>query len=259
MSAVGHNTAICYTQRKIGALPVGNNSDEVKQTNEIKFAPLLLDAIDIENKNITSDALHTQTAFANYIVDERNAHYFFCVKGNQPTLLEDIVYYFSQNKREADYIDFEPGEHGRIETRKIWTTTALNDYLEFPHVAQVYMIQREFISKKTGKTTNEIAYGITSRSATEVDAKQISGIVRNHWSIENKCHYVIDWNYDEDRSRIRKGNGPENITRLRRYAIGLIKSKPIKSVSQKMRQFGFNVRVVFDYLKMTVNSQNAIA
>jgi predicted transposase YbfD/YdcC len=58
---------------------------------------------------------------------------------------------------------------------------------------------------------------------------------RGQWSSENSCHYVLDWNFDEDRSRIRTGYGPENITRLRRFAIGVIKSKGAGSVAQKMR------------------------
>ncbi|MGD0663709.1 MAG: hypothetical protein ABSD38_37210, partial [Syntrophorhabdales bacterium] len=59
---------------------------------------------------------------------------------------------------------------------------------------------------------------------------------------------------DEDRSRIRTGNGPENVTRLRRFAIGVIKSKGVRSVAQKMRELTLNVRLVFDYLRMTENS-----
>ena len=59
---------------------------------------------------------------------------------------------------------------------------------------------------------------------------------------------IVDWNYDEGRSRIRKGHGPENITRLRRFAISMIKSKGVRSVPQKMRQLMRNVRLVFDYL-----------
>ena len=70
----------------------------------------------------------------------------------------------------------------------------------------------------------------------------------------HSCHYIIDWNYDEDRSRISVGYGPENITRLRRFAIGVIKSKGVSSVAQKMRQLTRNVRLVLDYLKMTTNS-----
>ena len=77
---------------------------------------------------------------------------------------------------------------------------------------------------------------------------------REHWSIENSCHYIIDWNYDEDRSRIRTGYGPENMTRLRRFAVGIIKSKGVRSVAQKMRELTMNTRLVFDYLKMTRNT-----
>lgn len=77
---------------------------------------------------------------------------------------------------------------------------------------------------------------------------------RGHWSIENSCHYIIDWNFHEDRSRIKTGHGPENITRLRRFAISIIKSKGVRSVAQKMRQLMLNVRLVFDYLRMTENS-----
>ncbi len=70
-------------------------------------------------------------------------------------------------------------------------------------------------------------------SAEQADAQTVLATNRGHWSIENSCHYIIDWNYDEDRSRIRTGYGPENITRLRRFAIGVIKSKSVASVAQK--------------------------
>ena len=73
-------------------------------------------------------------------------------------------------------------------------------------------------------------------------------------AIENSCHYILDWNYDEDRGRIRTGYGPENVTRLRRFAIGVIKSKGVRSVAQKTRQLSFNARLVFDYLRMTKNA-----
>jgi len=89
---------------------------------------------------------------------------------------------------------------------------------------------------------------------TMCNAQQILKTNHNHWRIENSCHYIIDWNFDEDRSRIRTGYGPENITRLRRFAVGILKSRGVYSVSQTMRQLTMNVRLVFDYLKMTKNS-----
>ncbi|TAL50485.1 ISAs1 family transposase, partial [Patescibacteria group bacterium] len=203
----------------------------------------LLDAVDIEGKVITADALLTQREFANYLVLKRKAHYHFTVKGNQPTLLSDIEFYF-RNRQEPGFVEHTPPDHGRIETRKIWVSAELNDYLNFPHVGQAFVIERHSIDKKTGKSSFEIAYGITSQSPKEADAQSVLATNRGHWSIENSCHYVIDWNYDEDRSRISTGYGPENITRLRRFAIGVIKSKGVSSVAQKMRQLTRSVRMV---------------
>lgn len=213
----------------------------------------LLDSIDIEGKVITADALLTQREFATYLVLKRKAHYHFTVKGNQPTLLADIEFFF-RNRQEPNFIDHAPPDHGRIETRKIWVTTELNDYLNFPHVGQAFVIERHCTDKKTGKYSVEVSYGITSQSPEQANAQSVLATNRGHWSIENSCHYILDWNYDEDRSRISIGYGPENITRLRRFAIGVIKSKGVSSVAQKMRQLTRNVRMVLDYLKMTNNS-----
>jgi predicted transposase YbfD/YdcC len=235
----------------VGALPV-ENSDEVKQTNEIKTAIPLLEPIDMEGKDITGDAMLTQVNIAKYIVSKQG-HYHFTVKGNQPGLFQDIALCF-ENRREPDYIEYGACEHGRIEVRKIWTTTELNGYLNFPHVGQAFVIERECTQKKSGKYSKDIAYGVTSRAPEQADPKRVLKINRGHWCIENSCHYIIDWNYDEDRSRIRTGHGPENMTRLRRLAIGLIKSKGARSVAQKMRRLTFRTRMVFDYFRMTENS-----
>jgi predicted transposase YbfD/YdcC len=215
----------------------------------------LLDAIDIKDKTITADALLTQREFAAYLV-MRKAHYHFTVKGNQPTLLEDIKLHFN-SRQQPDHINVTPPDHGRIEIRKIWITTELNDYLDFPHVGQAFVIERHCTDKKSGKCTCEVAYGITSQLPQQADAQSVLSTNRSHWCIENSCHYIIDWNYDEDRSRISTGYGPENISRLRRFAIGLIKSKGPANVAQKMRQLMRNVRMVFDYLRMTENSRPA--
>ena len=74
-----------------------------------------------------------------------------------------------------------------------------------------------------------------------------------HWTIENRCHYASDWNFDED--RIRTGHDPGNITRLRRFAADVIQviSDGKSSVSQNMQQLNRNTRLVFDYLRMTNN------
>jgi len=213
----------------------------------------LLDSVDLQDKDITADALHTQRKLAEYLVDQRQAHYHFTVKANQATLLEDVALVF-QDRKQPHFVTHDPPDHGRIETRNIWTTTDLNSYLNFPHVGQAFAIERIAIHKKTGTSSREMAYGITSRSPQQADARRLLKINRGHWTIENSCHYILDWNYDEDRCRIRTGYGPENMTRLRRFAISLIKSKGVRSVAQKMRQLNKNTRLVFDYLRMTSNS-----
>ena len=236
----------------MGTLPVAGG-EEQKQTNEIGMAIPLLEGCDIAGKDITGDALLTQRALASYIV-ARQAHYHFTAKGNQPTLHSDIGLLF-EKRGVADFVEAALAEHGRIETRRIWCSTALNDYLDFPHVGQVFRIERESLYKKTGVITRETALGITRRTPREASPKRVLAVNRGHWSIES-VHNIIDWNYDEDRGRIRTGFGPENITRLRRFAVGILKSfqKSAQSVAEMMRKLAFNTRLVFDYLRMTQNS-----
>ena len=212
----------------------------------------LLEALDIKGKEVSADALLTQRRFARYLVEERQAHYHFTVKANQPGLLEALAFYF-QERGQPHFVEHTPPDHGRLETRKIWITTELNSYLDFPHVGQAFLIERHVTKKKTGATSREIAYGLTSRTPEQADPQRVLQVNRGHWVIES-CHYMIDWNYDEDRSRIRTGHGPENITRLRRFAIGVLKSKGRGGVAEKMRRLTRNVRLVFDYLRMSENS-----
>ncbi len=224
-----------------------------KQTNEIKIAAPLLAPLDIDGMLITADALLTQREFARHLVEDRKAHYHFTVKANQKTLLNDIQHFFENSTALPDVNATNHG-HGRIETRTIWVTTALNEYLDFPYVAQVFAIQREVFHKKTKKTSCELIYGITSQKNIEAKPVDILRSNRAHWCIENSCHYILDWNYNEDRCRIRTQYGPENITRIRRFAIGVIKAISLKGVAETMRDLTMNVRLVFDYLKMTKNS-----
>ena len=212
----------------------------------------LLEGMDITAKTITADALLTQRELARYLVEEREAHYVFTVKDNQPTLREDIRLFF-ERRDEPDFREPLTLEHGRLESRAIWTTTQLNDYLEFPCVGQAFAIERLRIDKKTGETSTEVVYGLTDHSPQSADPARLLAFNRAHWGIEAH-HYILDWNWDEDRCTIRTGHGPENITRLRRFATGLIKSKSRDSVAATIDKLARNVRRVFDYLRMTDNS-----
>ena len=142
----------------------------------------LLAGCDIVGKDITGDALLTQRALASYIV-ERQAHYHFTAKGNQPTLARDIGLAF-ERRGVADFVQVTPADHGRVETRRIGCSTALNAYLDFPHVGQVFLIERECIKKKTGELTCEIALGLTSRTPLEASPQRLLAINRGHWAIE---------------------------------------------------------------------------
>ncbi len=235
----------------MGALPVAG-SDEQKRTNEIGRAVPLPHGGQVAGKGGTADALLKQRNLAQYLIG-RGAHYSFTVESNPPSLERDIALLF-ERRGVPDFVEVAPPDHGRIETRRIRCSTALNTHLDFPHVGQAVLIERESIEKKTGKRSHEIALGITSQTPNEASAQQVPAINRGHWSIES-THHIIDWNHDEDRSRIRTGHGPENITRLRRFAIGILKSfQTTESIAQMMRKLCFCTRRVFDYLRMTKNA-----
>ncbi len=235
--------------KKVGLIPVAG-SDEFKQTNEIKIAAPLLESIELEGVVVTADALLTQCEFGRHLVEDRKAHYHFTVKANQKNLLDDISVYF-QDRGAADFTEPAELDHGRIESRKIWLTAALNDHLTFPYVGQAFAIERNVTIKKTGKTSQEIIFGITSQTPEQACPEKVLATNRGHWAIENGCHYIIDAIYDEDRSQIRTGHGPANMTRLRRFAVGLLKSRGVKNIAQKMRQMSYKARMLFDYLRMT--------
>lgn len=217
----------------------------------------LLAGCELAGRDITADALLTQRALAEHIV-RQGAHYHFTVKGNQPALQAAIALYFKE-RGAPDYTQTPTLAHGRIETRRIWCTDALNDYLDFPHVGQCFLIERESVEKTTGKHSSEVVLGITSRPSHNACPERLLKLNRGHWTIEAK-HHKLDWNYDEDRSRIRTGRGPENITRLRRFALGVLKSfqKPGQSIAAMMRRLGRRSRTVMDYLRLTSNSRAAV-
>ena len=213
----------------------------------------VLEALDLTGKTLTTDALLTPRTRAAYRL-EHDAHDVFTVKDNQPTLLADIRLIF-EGRAQPDFRESLTLAHGRIEQRAIWTTTRLNAYLNFPGVGQAFVIERHTVAKKTGKTSTETVYGLTDHTPDRADAAAILAFNRGHWTIENSCHYILDWNWDEDRCTLRTGHGPANITALRRFAIGAIKAKSRDTVAATLQRLARNVRLVFDYLGMTENSR----
>ncbi len=123
-----------------------------------------------------------------------------------------------------------------MEVRRIWTSTELNDYVEFPHCGQVAVIERLTEHLKSGKTTQERVYVITSLSPEQADAARLLELNRGHWGIENRSHWVRDVTFDEDRSSIRSGNGPWMMAALRNFAISLLRLNGWQNVASGLRE-----------------------
>ena len=113
-------------------------------------------------------------------------------------------------------------------------------------------MRRETVEVKSGKRRCETACGVTSLTPRAASPQRLLALNRGHWMSE-ATHHILDWSFDEDRSRIRSGHGPENMTRLRRFAIGLIKGRGL-AVAETMRNLARNPRRVLDLLKMTANT-----
>lgn len=133
--------------------------------------------------------------------------------------------------------------HGRLEQRAIRTSTALNDYVDFPHVGQVFCIRRtttdlEGKVVKGRKSITERVYGLTSLSPQHASPAELLAYNRGHWEIENRLHYVRDVAYDEDRSQVRRGRRPHAMATLRNVAISLLRLGGVENIAAATRYLG---------------------
>jgi hypothetical protein len=133
--------------------------------------------------------------------------------------------------------------HGRLERRTLKATTALNEYLDWPGVAQVGQI--ESVVQQDGKTCHEIRSFITSVPRKQADADQLLQWARGHWSIENRSHYVRDVTLGEDASRVRKGSGPEVMAAIRNAAIGFLRFTGATNIAETIRRNASQVGQLF--------------
>jgi hypothetical protein len=111
--------------------------------------------------------------------------------------------------------------HGRIETRRIECSTALNGYINFPYAAQVFRLERIVTDLKGNNQRREMSYGVTSLPSDKATPADLLKLSRCHWRIENSLHWVRDVTFDEDRSQVRTGAGPRLMATLRNLAISL--------------------------------------
>ncbi len=221
------------------AMVLGQFKTEEK-SNEITAIPQLLDLLSIESATITIDAMGCQKKIAKKIIDKK-ANYVLAVKDNQPSLHQEIANFFTTHEAleyQGSGYKFKQHEeidkgHGRIEIRKY---TALDEimwmdgFATWEGIKSIAMVESTRIINN--KTTNETRYYISSLPA---NVNYLSKAIRSHWGIENSLHWVLDVTFNEDQSRIRKGNAPQNIAMVKHVALNLLKQaqKKLKGISVK--------------------------
>ena len=124
------------------------------------------------------------------------------------------------------------GGHGRVEERTLKVVEARTADLGFPDIAQIGCLSRKREILKTGKRCYEEVYLITSLNAQELPVEEFMTIKRGYWSIENRLHYRKDFVFNEDRSTIRAGNGPENMAALVNFALAVMSLHKVENVKR---------------------------
>ncbi len=213
-----------------------------EKSNEITAIPELLRLVDIKGAIITIDAMGTQKAIAEEVV-QGGADYVLALKGNQESLHQAVIDYIDEQlegdlTNAQEHVTKEKG-HGREETRT---------YLQLPAPKELpgFMLWKGLKSigvvtsccLRDGKETVEVRYYISSLA---VDVKRFARAVRGHWGIENTCHWVLDMTFREDESRLREPHLRENFAWLNRFALSLLKQHPGRqSLVMKRRSCGWS-------------------
>jgi predicted transposase YbfD/YdcC len=206
------------------------------KTNEITAVDDLLAALVLTGWLITTDALFTQTAVAQAILDA-GGDYLMEVKGNQPLLLDDLTVLFADADAPVRQSEETRLHGGRIERRTLTSSTQLVGYTRWPGLAQALRVERRVSDKGTGEARTETAYAITSLTPDAASAAQLLTLWREHWHIENKLHWVRDVTFDEDRSTVRVGRAPQAMAALRSAAIGLHRARGAANIAAACRQY----------------------
>jgi predicted transposase YbfD/YdcC len=204
------------------------------KSNEITAIPELLKMIDLKDSVVTIDAMGCQRDIAQNIT-ESGADYVLALKGNQGNLQKSVKILFAQEqslKELSSSIHTQNNRgHGRSETRTCTVINApelLQKSTKWPGLKTLVEINSTRILKN--KTESEKRYYVSSLQA---DAEQMLHTIRSHWSIENQLHYILDVSFQDDASRIRKGNAPMNMGIVKHIALNLIRVNQGKRESIK--------------------------
>ncbi len=222
---------------KSNGLVLAQNRSEGKK-NENSSVLAMLDTLNISGAIVSADAMNTQKKIVEKIHND-GGDYVLCVKNNHKKLKEEIAAYFHKIKRESPghiqhYEEVDAG-HGRIETRHYrqlrvceWIAESSN----WQGIQSVIEVTRKRIINE--REQEETVYYISSLAP---DVIQISEAIRGHWCVENQVHWVLDVTFKEDDSRIRKGDGAENVGIIRRFALNLSRLHPSNiSMRRKLKR-----------------------
>jgi predicted transposase YbfD/YdcC len=214
--------------------------------NEIVVAPTLLKQVSLKGCIVLADAMHTQRSLSEQIV-EAGGDFVWVVKDNQPRTrwaIEKLFVHEMCNLRQGADLskEYQMGQqvdkgHGRITNRKLYSSTLLNDYLDWPHVAQVFRVERTVYYPKHKGKTREIVYGLTSLSLQEATPAKLLALIRQHWQIESGLHYRRDVTLREDATRLTVGNAGHNMAILNNLVVSLCLRNGFRNIAQARRRF----------------------
>ena len=214
--------------------------------NEIVVAPYVLRQVNLSGVIVIGDALHTQRAASTQIVQD-GGDYLWFAKDNQPRTRWAIEKLFvhevcNLQKGCALSTDFQMftkvnKRHGRIEQRTIMVSSLLNDYLDWPHVAQVFRMERIVWHCQYGGKTRELVYGLTSLLPSRANPEKLLSLIQEYWGIENGLHYRRDVTLREDATRLTLGQAGHNMAILNNLVIGLCFSHGFHNLAHARRRF----------------------
>jgi predicted transposase YbfD/YdcC len=215
------------------------------KTNEIPVAQAVAPRLNWHGRVCTADALHTQTAFVATL-HALGGDVVLTVKENQPTLASDLALLFADPRTHATHARTVDAHRGRRETRHLTVSTDLTAYLAahspWPEIAQVGRLTRRVVTTATGQTRAETVYLITTLSPAQARPQRLLALLRGHWHIENRLHYVRDVTFGEDCSHLRSGDAPQILAAFRNLAITLIHRSGSSDIAASRRAFAYHPR-----------------
>ena len=234
------------------------------KTNEITAIPRLLEMLQLKRATVTIDAMGCQRDIAERIV-ERQGHYVFSLKGNQSMLREDVQTFLDDlivngSTKQYDYYETIEKSHGRIETRKCWSCWDI-DWLIYRHdwagLSSIAAV--ECTRTLNGKTSTERRYFISSHSGKQ--AQKLATLIRNHWRVENELHWTLDVSFNEDQCRVRIENAAENLSRIRRISLILLKNDTTckLGIKSKRAKAGYDRNYLLTLLGFNTTNRNKLS